>query len=116
MSLRLYMDVHVRRAITVGLRYRGIDVLTSQEDGTATSSDSDLMSRATYQNRILFSHDTDMLREAARRQLAGIDFSGLVFAEQLGITVGQCIQDLHLIGELYDPADMINRVEFLPLK
>ena len=32
MSVRLYMDVHVRRAVTAGLRLRGVDVLTAQED------------------------------------------------------------------------------------
>jgi hypothetical protein len=35
MPLSLYMDVHVPAAITAGLRRRGVDVLTSQEDGTA---------------------------------------------------------------------------------
>jgi len=34
-SVKLYMDVHVRRAITVGLRLRGVDALTAQEDGAA---------------------------------------------------------------------------------
>ncbi len=29
MSVHLYMDVHVRCAITAGLRLRGIDVLTA---------------------------------------------------------------------------------------
>jgi len=35
-SLPLFMDVHVQRQITVGLRLRGIDVLTAQEDGSET--------------------------------------------------------------------------------
>jgi hypothetical protein len=35
MSVRLYMDVHVRRAVTEGLRMRGVDVLTAQDDGAA---------------------------------------------------------------------------------
>jgi hypothetical protein len=30
--LRLYMDVHVKAAITAGIRRRGIDVVTAQED------------------------------------------------------------------------------------
>lgn len=32
MSVAIYMDEHVHRAITVGLRLRGVDVLTAQED------------------------------------------------------------------------------------
>jgi hypothetical protein len=29
MSVALYMDVHVRMAVTTGLRLRGVDVLTA---------------------------------------------------------------------------------------
>ncbi|MEQ8958316.1 MAG: hypothetical protein RLP02_10380 [Coleofasciculus sp. C2-GNP5-27] len=32
MTVALYMDEHIRRSITLGLRLRGIDVLTVQED------------------------------------------------------------------------------------
>jgi len=33
MAIALYMDVHIPKAITVGLRLRGVEVLTAQEDG-----------------------------------------------------------------------------------
>ena len=33
MSVSFLMDVHVQSAITTGLRRRGVDVLTAQEDG-----------------------------------------------------------------------------------
>ncbi|MBI4454815.1 MAG: DUF5615 family PIN-like protein [Acidobacteria bacterium] len=46
MSARLYMDVHVRWAITDGLRRRGIDVLTVQEDGAQQLDDPALLDRA----------------------------------------------------------------------
>jgi len=57
--IRLYMDVHVRREVTVGLRMRGVDVLTAQEDGAATLPDAELLTRATELGRVLFSQDTD---------------------------------------------------------
>jgi len=56
-SLPLYMDVHVPAAITQGLRRRGVDVLTSQEDGTRRASDDELLARATQLARILVSQD-----------------------------------------------------------
>ncbi len=34
MPIALYMDHHVPRAITLGLRLREVDVLTAYEDGT----------------------------------------------------------------------------------
>jgi hypothetical protein len=46
MSVGLYMNVHIRRQITEGLRQRGVDVLTAQEDGTTRLSDSELLDRA----------------------------------------------------------------------
>jgi len=35
MAIHLYMDHHVPRAITDGLRARGVDVITAFEDGTS---------------------------------------------------------------------------------
>ena len=109
------MDVHVRRAVSDGLRRRGIDVLTAQDDGGSLVSDSDLLDRATSLNRVLFTQDDDLLREASLRQQSGQPFSGVVYAHQLSITVGQAILDLELIANVYQPEDIRNRVEYLPL-
>lgn len=74
MTIALYMDEHIPRAITVGLRLRGVDVLTVQEDGLAGISDPVLLDRATELGRIVFSQDQDFLIEAHRRQAEEIDF------------------------------------------
>jgi len=109
------MDVHVRRAVTVGLRLRGIDVRTAQEDGFARASDSELLDRATELARIVFTQDDDFLREAAERQARQQYFTGVVYAHQLKVTIGQCIADLELIAKLGEPEEFANRVEYLPL-
>ncbi len=67
MSVRLYMDVHIPFAITIGLRIRGADVITAQEDDAAELEDTDLLNRATSLGCILFSQDKDLLREAQYR-------------------------------------------------
>jgi hypothetical protein len=46
MAIALYMDHHVPRAITVGLRLRGVDVLTAYEDGANELDDPALLDRA----------------------------------------------------------------------
>ena len=53
MALALYMDVHVPSAVTEGLRRRGVDVLTSQEDGTREAKDEALLLRATARLKTL---------------------------------------------------------------
>lgn len=80
MTVALYMDEHVHRAITVGLRLRGVDVLTVQEDGRRNTPDPILIDRAAELGRVPFSQDDDMLVEATRRQRAGVPFAGVVYA------------------------------------
>jgi uncharacterized protein with PIN domain len=115
MTVALYMDVHVHRAITSGLRLRGVDVLTAQEDGYRTASDRLLLDRATELGRVLFSQDDDLLAEAKRRQVDGIPFGGVIYAHQLRVTVGRCVTDLELMAQASGPEEMSNRVEYLPL-
>lgn len=98
MSVRLYMDVHVRRAVTEGLRMRGVDVLTAQEDGAAELTDANLLSRATLHGRVFFTQDDDLLREATERQRRSEPFSGFIYAHQLNSPIGQCTNDLELIA------------------
>lgn len=111
----LYTDVHVPFAITAGLRLRGVDVLTAQEDDAAGLDDEELLDRVTTLGRIIFTRDLDFLALARKRQYAGVTFSGVVFAHQLKASIGQCVADLELIAKAYEPEDMINRVEYLPL-
>ncbi len=116
MSLKLYMDVHVRRPVTTGLRLRQVDVLTAQEDNAARLPDPLLLDRAMESGRVLFSQDDDLLKEAVRRQKEGGHFAGLVYGHQLNITIRHCIEDLELLARAYDPQDMVDRIVYLPLR
>lgn len=116
MSVPLYMDVNVRAEITRQLRARGVDVLTSEEDGTREFSDSELLERATFLGRVLFTRDADLVAEAAMRQRSGVAFSGVIYAHQLFVTIGQCVADLELIAKVRELDELVKRVEYLPLK
>jgi hypothetical protein len=109
------MDHHVPAAITDGLRRRDVDVITAYEDGTAEFEDPQLLERATQRGRALFSQDKDFLVLTHHWLQTGREFSGLVYAHQLDVTIGQAIRDLTLIAEALGPEDMRNRIEFLPL-
>ena len=115
MSVGLYMDVHVPAAVTRGLVLRGVDVLTAQLDGTTEMEDPDLLDRAGALSRVLVSQDEDLLAEATRRQRNSIPFSGVFYAHQLGITIGQFLNDLEILAQAGEPEDFRGRVEFLPL-
>ena len=115
MSVALYFDQHVPKAIAVGVRERGVDVLTADEDGKADWEDVLLLQQATELGRVTFTQDSDFLVLAAAWQTGRRDFAGLVYAHQLRVTIGGAIKDIVLIASLMRLEEMRNRVEFLPL-
>lgn len=112
----LYMDVHVPSAITEGLRRRGIDVLTSQEDGAREADDGVLLTRATSFDRLLFTQDEDFLKLAPQWQASRQRFTGIAFAHQMGASIGRLIDDLELLILCAVEEELINRVVHLPLR
>lgn len=109
------MDQHVPRAITNGLRLRGIDVMTAFEDGAGDLADPALLDRASELGRVLFTQDDDLLTEATRRQAAGIPFAGVVYAHQLRVSIGTCIRGLEVVATAGERDDLHGQVLFLPL-
>jgi predicted nuclease of predicted toxin-antitoxin system len=99
-TVALYMDEHVHRAITTSLRLRGVDVLTAQDDGRRHVPDQVLLDRATELRRILFSQDEDLLVEANLRQRERIPFAGVVYAHQLQVSIGVCVRELELLAKI----------------
>lgn len=115
MAIAFYMDVHIPRTVTMGLRLRGVDVLPAQEDNCAQLSDPELLERATELRRVLFTFDDDLLREAAYRQKTGLFFTGVIYTHLLQMSIGPCIHDLETIAKESEPEDLFNQVKFLPL-
>jgi predicted nuclease of predicted toxin-antitoxin system len=113
--LRYYLDHHVHGAITAGLRRRGIDCITLHDDGTQGLDDEAVLRRGTYLARILVTQDEDFLAIAHRWLMSGEEFSGVIYSEQMGITVGQAVSDLELIAHAMAPDEMKNLVLRIPL-
>jgi hypothetical protein len=109
------MDVHVPSSISAGLRRRGLDVLTSQEDGTDRWDDARLLERATSLDRVLFSQDDDLLRLASAWHAEGRPFPGVIYAHQMSAGIGALVQDLELVLKCGEPNEIVGRVVFLPL-
>src|SRR6266508_5009981 len=103
------------RSHTTGLTLRDVDVLMAQDDNYQQADDPVVLDRALALGRVVFTQDEYFLREFHCRQATGEDFAGVVYAHQLNVTIGQCVADLELIAKVYEPEDMANRFEYLPL-
>lgn len=114
MKVALYMDENVHVAITRGLRRRGVDVLTAQEDGMRKRPDREVLDRATNLGRVAVSEDADFLAEATRRQRTGERFGGVIRLPK-SLALGICVDNLELIAKINTLEDHADRVVYLPL-
>ena len=106
--IRSFTDEHVARAVVIGLRRRGEDVLTVPESSTLGASDAEQLQRARDEERVIFTQDDDSLRLAA----AGTDHAGIVYASQ-ECAVGQIIRGLMVIHDVLEADELVGCVEYL---
>ena len=102
------MDEHVAKSVTEGLRRRGVNVVTVQELGLQAAEDQQHLQRATQEDRVVVTQDTEFLRLHA----AEVSHGGIVYAPQQ-TPVPQMLRDLMLIHDVLTAEDMIQHVEFL---
>ena len=113
--ITLYLDENVEGQIVRGLRLRGLDLITAEEDGRGNTPDSLVFDRANELGRVVFSRDQDFLREAKRRQESGESFVGVIYAPKRQVAIGRCIEDLEYMMLAGVPEDFTGRVRYLPL-
>jgi len=102
------MDEHVPKAVTEGLRRRGVDVITVQELGLQATEDARHLERAAQDGRVVFTQDADFLRLHA----SGLPHRGIVYAHQQTPT-SHILRSLMLLHDVLSPDDMVRHVEFL---
>jgi hypothetical protein len=109
MAIRFHLDENVDHRIATALRSRGIDVTTTTDANLIGESDESQLAFAHRANRVIFSHDADILRLHA----AGVAHSGIVFASDQSRTIGEIVAGLVLIHDCCEPEEMVGQVEFL---
>lgn len=115
MAIALYMDENVPRQILLGLRLRGVDVLSVQEDQRSGEPDPQVLARANELQRVLFTRDDDFLVIANQLLQEETNFIGIIYAAQQIASIGVCVRDLELIAKVSDLEDFSNHIQYLPL-
>lgn len=107
--IRFHLDEHMANAVARGLRQRGFDVTTAAEAGLLSAPDHEHLAFATDQRRVMVTHDDDYLQ----LHQSGIQHGGIAYCPPGSRTIGQILRALILIGEVLNPEDMRNHVEYL---
>lgn len=84
-------------------------MLRAQDDGAGELTDEELLQRATELGRTIFTHDIHFKAMAEDWQRQGKSFSGFLFGNQLGVTVG-------IYAKATDPAEWVNVIQHLPFR
>jgi Domain of unknown function (DUF5615) len=108
-TIRFHLDENCTKAIAKGLRRHGIDVTTTPEAGLLGAIDEGQAAYALSQGRVICTQDRDFLRINA----AGVPHAGIAYCEKDARSIGEIVDSLMLMWEIYEPEEMANRVEYI---
>ena len=108
-TIRFHLDENCSKAIAGGLRRRGIDVTTTPDVGLMGAIDEQQVAYCRAEGRVLFTQDQDFLRLDA----AGVRHVGIAYCVKDTKSIGEIIQCLVLIWEVYEREEMTGWVEYL---
>jgi Domain of unknown function (DUF5615) len=108
-TIRFHLDENCARAIATGLRRHGIDVTTTPEVGLLGAPDPEHVAYALPSGRVIFTQDGDFLGIHGSR----VSHPGIAYCPKDSRTIGEIIDSLVLIWEVYEPEEMVNHVEFI---
>ncbi|HLH26282.1 MAG TPA: DUF5615 family PIN-like protein [Chloroflexota bacterium] len=107
--MRFQLDEHMPNAVAQALRQREIDVLTVHEASLLGRPDHELLAHAHAAGRVMVTHDADYLRLHSQ----GVEHAGIAYCAHGSRTIGQIVERLVLIHEVFQPDEMLNRLEYL---
>lgn len=102
------MDEHIPKAVTEGMRRRGVDVITVQELDLQAAEDVRHLERAARDGRVVVTQDADFLRLRA----SGLPHRGIVYAHQQ-TPASPILRSLMPLHDVLSPDDMVRHIEFL---
>ena len=108
-TIPIHLDENGSKAIATGLRLHGIDVTTTPEVGLLGAIDEEQAAFARSTGRVIFTQDRDFLRIHA----AGVAHAGIAYCEKDTRSIGEIIDGLVLIWDVYEPEDIAGRVEYI---
>jgi len=108
-TIRFHLNEHCDPDIAAGLRRHGVDVTTTPEVGLVGATDEQQIAYALTVGRVIFTKDSDYLRLNA----SGKPHAGIAYCHQRTRSIGEIIDGLILIWEVYDPKEVTGRVEYI---
>lgn len=112
MRIKLYLDEDVDISLSIALKQKGIDVLTTQESGHARLSDIEQLEFAVSKKRAILTHNKrDFILLHKKYLIEGKEHYGIILSDQRPI--GELLRGLSRLIFSLTAEQMKNRQEFL---
>jgi len=108
-TIRFHLNEHCDSDIAAGLRRHGIDVTTTPEMKLLGATDEQQIAFALTVGRVIFTKDSDYLRLDS----SNVPHAGIAYCHQQTRSIGEIIDGLILIWEVYEPKEVVGRVEYI---
>lgn len=112
-KIRIYTNESVDVAIAEGLKRRGVDAFSARDKGNLGWRDEEQLLFASNEEAVVFTHDTDFLKIAARWMEKGRTHYGIIYCHQKSYRIGECVRKLRLLTSVLTSESMFNHIEFL---
>jgi len=107
--LRFHLDENVDPDIASALRKRGVDVTTTQEAGLRSAKDEPQWEYVLRERRVFVTHDAGFINRAHQAPT----HPGVAYCRMNSRSVGQVVETLILMFEVYSSEEMEGRVQYL---
>lgn len=107
--LRFHLDENVDPDIASALGKRGIDVTTTPEAGLRSAKDEPQWEYVLRERRVFVTHDAGFIKRANQTST----HAGLAYCAMNSRSVGQVVEMLILMFEVYSSEEMAGRVQYL---
>ena len=107
--LKFHLDEHLPNAVASALRREGIDVTTTPEQRLRGEVDPVQLAFAYRDERVLVTFDADYIR----LHRTGSAHAGIAYLTPRSRGIGAIVDNLILLNGVYDPPDMVGRLEYL---
>ena len=113
--VRLYVDEDAgEHAVIIGLRARGIDILTTLEALRDGTSDADQLAFAATQERSIYTFNVGDFAKLHNEYLRqGLEHWGIIAIPDQRYSIGEKIRRVAGLLSRVTSADMINRMQYL---
>ena len=116
MKIRFQADADLKHAIVAGVWRRAatVDFRRAESVRLAGLADPAVLAAAAEDNRVLVSHDVNTMEGHFREFIKHQTSPGLVLIPQKRISIGEAIENLLLLWEVLEAADLENRICLVP--